>query len=119
MPVGFPAVGVFVADDLDVALLDRRIEHLLLAFTQDIDSIYASVDGGRTWERRDQGLSEQDVYSLACIVFHALAGEAPRHAKSTRGVVAMRLTQSPQRVSLPQSSCRVLLVLILLPIFHH
>jgi serine/threonine-protein kinase len=46
------------------------------------------------------GDRRSDVYSLACIVFHALAGEAPHHAKSTRGVVAMRLTQSPQRVSL-------------------
>ena len=29
-------------------------------------SVFASADDGRTWERRDQGLSEQDVYSLAC-----------------------------------------------------
>ena len=29
-------------------------------------AIYASGDGGRTWERRDHGLTEPDVYSLAC-----------------------------------------------------
>ena len=29
-------------------------------------SIAASVDGGRTWEARDVGLAEPDVYSLAC-----------------------------------------------------
>lgn len=28
-------------------------------------SIHASVDGGRTWERRDNGLTVHDVYSLA------------------------------------------------------
>src|SRR5215813_14671100 len=27
-------------------------------------SIFASTDEGRTWERRDSGLSEHDVYSL-------------------------------------------------------
>jgi hypothetical protein len=28
-------------------------------------SIFASEDGGRTWDRRDAGLTEQDVYGLA------------------------------------------------------
>ena len=46
------------------------------------------------------GDRRSDVYSLACVVYHALTGEVPHHAKSTRGVVAMRLTQPPQRVSL-------------------
>ena len=29
-------------------------------------SVYASTDGGNTWERRDNGISIHDVYSLAC-----------------------------------------------------
>ena len=29
------------------------------------DSVYASADGGRTWEERGQGITERDVYSLA------------------------------------------------------
>jgi photosystem II stability/assembly factor-like uncharacterized protein len=28
-------------------------------------SLHASEDGGKTWERRDKGLTQQDVYSLA------------------------------------------------------
>jgi photosystem II stability/assembly factor-like uncharacterized protein len=46
-------------------------------------SIYASTDEGRTWERRDQGLSEQDVYSLACSRLKGgtriFAGTEPAH----------------------------------------
>ncbi len=30
-------------------------------------TIFASDDGGQTWERRDRGLTEHDVYSLACV----------------------------------------------------
>ena len=29
------------------------------------DSIYVSEDGGNTWERRDNGITETDIYSLA------------------------------------------------------
>ena len=29
-------------------------------------SIHASSDGGKTWEKRDNGLTQHDVYSLAC-----------------------------------------------------
>src|SRR5690348_1885192 len=29
-------------------------------------SVYASADGGYTWEPRDVGIAEHDVYSLAC-----------------------------------------------------
>jgi photosystem II stability/assembly factor-like uncharacterized protein len=29
-------------------------------------SVYASADGGKTWERRDNGIAIHDVYSLAC-----------------------------------------------------
>jgi photosystem II stability/assembly factor-like uncharacterized protein len=32
--------------------------------------IHASADGGRTWERRDLGMTEDDVYSLASIRLH-------------------------------------------------
>ncbi len=28
-------------------------------------SVSASTDGGRTWERRDSGITKHDVYSLA------------------------------------------------------
>ena len=46
-------------------------------------SIFASVDEGRTWERRDHGLSEQDVYSLACSRINGgvrlFAGTEPAH----------------------------------------
>src|SRR5207253_7845284 len=42
-----------------------------------------SSDGGRTWERRDKGLSEQNVYSLACARLGAgvrvFAGTQPAH----------------------------------------
>ena len=30
-------------------------------------SVHASADGGRTWERRDAGLTQDDVYSLASV----------------------------------------------------
>ena len=30
------------------------------------DSVHASEDGGQTWQRRDRGLTEPDIYSLAC-----------------------------------------------------
>jgi photosystem II stability/assembly factor-like uncharacterized protein len=46
-------------------------------------SIFASLDDGRTWERRDQGLTEQDVYSLACARLPSgpriFAGTEPAH----------------------------------------
>jgi photosystem II stability/assembly factor-like uncharacterized protein len=46
-------------------------------------SIFASADGGRTWERRDHGLTEPDVYSLACTRLAAgprlFAGTEPAH----------------------------------------
>ncbi|MFQ6028631.1 MAG: WD40/YVTN/BNR-like repeat-containing protein, partial [Dehalococcoidia bacterium] len=31
------------------------------------DGIYASEDGGHTWERRDQGITKEDIYSLASV----------------------------------------------------
>jgi photosystem II stability/assembly factor-like uncharacterized protein len=46
-------------------------------------SMFASEDGGRSWERRDKGLTEQDVYSLACTRLgdrvRIYAGTEPAH----------------------------------------
>jgi photosystem II stability/assembly factor-like uncharacterized protein len=46
-------------------------------------SIFASSDGGHTWERRDNGLTEPDVYSLACTRLadgtRLYAGTEPAH----------------------------------------
>ncbi len=46
-------------------------------------SIHASVDGGRTWERRDEGLTINDVYSLASVRHNGrvrlYAGTEPAH----------------------------------------
>src|SRR5262245_27113732 len=46
-------------------------------------SIAASVDGGQTWEARDAGLNEPDVYSLACARLSGgprlFAGTEPAH----------------------------------------
>ena len=46
-------------------------------------SIFASSDGGHTWEQRDHGLTEHDVYSLACTRLaegpRIFAGTEPAH----------------------------------------
>lgn len=46
-------------------------------------SIHASADGGKTWERRDNGMSIHDVYSLASAVVdgkvRVYAGTQPAH----------------------------------------
>lgn len=46
-------------------------------------SVYASADGGRTWERRDNGLTERDVYSLGSVRLNGkvriYAGTEPAH----------------------------------------
>jgi photosystem II stability/assembly factor-like uncharacterized protein len=46
-------------------------------------SLFASSDGGHTWERRDNGLTEPDVYSLACARLESgtrlYAGTEPAH----------------------------------------
>ena len=46
-------------------------------------SVYGSADGGRTWERRDNGLNEDNVYSLASIRrnggVRVYAGTEPAH----------------------------------------
>jgi photosystem II stability/assembly factor-like uncharacterized protein len=46
-------------------------------------SVHASADGGKTWERRDNGIAFHDVYSLACAVIDGkariYAGTEPAH----------------------------------------
>src|SRR4029450_8253072 len=46
-------------------------------------SLFASGDGGRSWERRDKGLREQNVYSLASARMgdrvRVYAGTEPAH----------------------------------------
>ncbi|HZH83312.1 MAG TPA: hypothetical protein VFD87_09220, partial [Phototrophicaceae bacterium] len=46
-------------------------------------SIHASADGGKTWERRDNGMPVHDVYSLACKAVdgkvRVYAGTQPAH----------------------------------------
>jgi photosystem II stability/assembly factor-like uncharacterized protein len=46
-------------------------------------SIHASADGGKTWERRDNGMPVHDVYSLACKIVdgkvRVYAGTQPAH----------------------------------------
>jgi photosystem II stability/assembly factor-like uncharacterized protein len=46
-------------------------------------SIFASTDGGETWERRDKGLTEHNIYSLACARsadgVRIFAGTEPAH----------------------------------------
>src|SRR5712691_10759273 len=50
-------------------------------------STFASGDGGHTWERRDHGLTEHDVYSLACTQIaggtRLYAGTEPAHLFSS------------------------------------
>ena len=47
------------------------------------DSVHASQDGGQTWERRDRGLTEPDIYSFACASNNGgariYAGTEPAH----------------------------------------
>ena len=48
-------------------------------------SLFASEDGGRTWELRDKGLTEHNVYSLACTRLGGVAGPSFRRSdRSTR-----------------------------------
>ncbi len=46
-------------------------------------TVHASVDGGRTWERRDNGLTVHDVYSLASVKLNGkvrvYSGTEPAH----------------------------------------
>ena len=42
-------------------------------------TVFASEDGGRTWQRRDDGLTVHDVYSLATSRGRVFAGTEPAH----------------------------------------
>ena len=46
-------------------------------------SLHASQDGGSTWEKRDQGLTEQNIYALGCTEHNGrprlYAGTEPAH----------------------------------------
>ena len=50
-------------------------------------SIFASTDEGQTWERRDKGLTEHNIYSLACVRrpggVRLFAGTEPAHLFSS------------------------------------
>ena len=72
------------------ALTDKHIHALLIEPESGTvfaganhGSIFASEDGGRTWEPRDNGLTEHDVYSLACArvdgARRIFAGTEPAH----------------------------------------
>lgn len=72
------------------ALTDKHIHALLIEPDSGTiiaganhGSIFASSDGGHTWERRDHGLTEHDVYSLACTRLpegpRLFAGTEPAH----------------------------------------
>ena len=61
-------------------------------------SIYASTDGGRTWERRDEGLTQHNVYSLEC------ARRARRRAHLRRDGARAPLLQRRSRAPLDRAS---------------
>ena len=72
------------------ALTDKHIHALLIEPDSGTifagvnhGSIFASSDGGHTWEQRDHGLTEHDVYSLACTRLaggpRIFAGTEPAH----------------------------------------
>jgi photosystem II stability/assembly factor-like uncharacterized protein len=74
----------------DQTLTDKHIHALLIAPESGTvfagvnhGSIFASSDGGHTWEQRDNGLTEHDVYSLACTRLaegtRLFAGTEPAH----------------------------------------
>ncbi len=74
----------------DRALTDKHVHALLIEPESGTifagmkhGSMFASGDGGRTWERRDKGLTEQNVYSLASARVgpgvRVFAGTEPAH----------------------------------------
>ena len=62
-------------------LIDPASGAIVAGATQ--DAVHVSEDGGATWERRDNGLSESDVYSLAAAGANGssriYAGTEPAH----------------------------------------
>ena len=69
-------------------------------------SVHASADGGKTWERRDTGLTIHDVYSLACNVVDGkariYAGTEPAHLFYTEDL-GSRWTELPALRSVPSA----------------
>ena len=67
-------------------------------------SIYASADGGRTWERRDHGMTIHDVYSLAANLVdgkvRVYAGTQPAHLFVTEDL-GLHWSEIPSLRSVP------------------
>ena len=70
-------------------------------------SVHASTDGGKTWERRDNGLTIHDVYSLACNVvdgkMRLYAGTEPAHL-FTSDDLGLHWTELPGLRAVPTAS---------------
>ncbi len=69
-------------------------------------SIHSSVDGGKTWERRDVGLPINDVYSLASVRLNGkvrlYAGTEPAHL-FTSDDLGLRWTELPSLRMVPSA----------------
>ena len=67
-------------------------------------SVHASTDGGKSWERRDNGLNIHDVYSLACNVVDGkvrlYAGTEPAHL-FTSDDLGLHWTELPSLRAVP------------------
>jgi photosystem II stability/assembly factor-like uncharacterized protein len=72
------------------ALTDKHIHAVIIEPTTNTifagvthDTIYASQDDGQTWEKRDNGITQQDIYSLAATKINGkvrlFAGTQPAH----------------------------------------
>jgi len=70
-------------------------------------SVHASADGGKTWERRDTGLTIHDVYSLACTMVkgkpRVYAGTEPAHLFYSDDL-GQHWTELPALRSVPSAS---------------
>lgn len=70
-------------------------------------SVHASTDGGKTWERRDLGITNHDVYSLACTVadstIRIYAGTQPAHLYYTDDL-GQHWSELPAMRSVPSAS---------------
>lgn len=68
------------------AIMVERVSGTIFAGATE-DGVHASEDGGRTWKRRDSGLSQPDVYSLASAQLpggvRIFAGTQPAHLFSS------------------------------------
>jgi photosystem II stability/assembly factor-like uncharacterized protein len=69
-------------------------------------SVHGSPDGGKSWERRDHGLSIHDVYSLACTVVNGkariYAGTQPAHLFYSEDL-GLHWTELPALRSVPSA----------------